>query len=352
MAKAIKEEGLIVYTLSIGDTHFNLPKSLSDELHNLPEDSSHYGQAQGVFKLREAIVHRYSGYEADEVVIVPGLKQGFFYALGAIEGTRVAVLEPSWLGYHATCTLAGCDYIPVNTYVPNWMDALRELDFDILILCSPNNPDGSILSESETLEIREIINSKNAWVLLDVIYERYAYDGIDLLATLEPLRDYPKMLIGNGFSKSHAMTGYRVGYLLIKDQDLRTNVLKIQQNLATCPSSHAQHLLSLNPDPKEISSFAEYYQLNRETVLRIFPEWSKYNPKGGFYFFVDLSIYGISDASEFCLKALEKDGIAMVPGAAYGTGFDSYVRISFSLDRTELEEALNKLKNVIKLYNA
>lgn len=352
MAKAIKDEGRLVYTLSIGDTHFSLPKSLSDELQNLPEASSHYGPAQGLLNLRESLAQRYSRYQTDEVVIVPGLKQGFFYALESIEATKVAVLEPSWLGYQATCTLVGCDYIPVNMHMSNWLDTFRELDFDTFMLCSPNNPDGSILSESDILEIREIIESKNAWVLLDVIYERYAYDGIDMFDTLEPLLSYPKVIIGNGFSKSHAMTGYRVGYLLIKDQNVLSNVLKIQQNLATCTSSHAQHLLSLNPDPKEIRSFAEYYQLNRETVLGIFPEWSKYKPKGGFYFFVDLSIYGISDASEFCLKALEKDGIAMVPGAAYGTGFDSYVRISFSLDRTELEEALNKLKNVIKSYNA
>lgn len=352
MARAIKEEGRTVYTLSIGDTHFSLPKSLADEAQNIPDASSHYGPAQGLLKLREALAKRYPGYEAEDIVIVPGLKQGLFYALEAIEGNKVAVLEPSWLGYQATCTLAGCDYIPVNTYSTDWLNALRETSFDILMICSPNNPDGSILSESEISEIRDIITSKNAWVLLDVIYERYTYDEMDSLATFKPLQDYPKILIGNGFSKSHAMTGYRVGYLLIKDQSVRSNVLKIQQNLATCASSHAQHLLSLNPDPEEINSFAKYYQENRQTVLGIFPEWSQFVPKGGFYFFVDLGIYGIIDASAFCLTALKQDGIAMVPGAAYGTGFDSYIRVSFSLDRSELEEALNKLKNVIKSYNA
>ncbi|HAQ70105.1 MAG TPA: pyridoxal phosphate-dependent aminotransferase [Flavobacteriales bacterium] len=352
MAKVIKDEGRKVYTLSIGDTHFSLPRSISSKLHSLPEISSHYGPAQGVFELRKAMAERYTGYEPDDVVIVPGLKQGFFYALEAIEKKRVAVLEPSWLGYKATCTLAGCDYIPVNTYLPNWKKTLKDIDFDVLMLCSPNNPDGGILSKNEILDLREIIASKNAWVFVDIIYERYAYGRTNLLTRLNPLLDYTKILIGNGFSKSHAMTGYRVGYLMIKDQNVRTNILLIQQNLATCASSHAQHLLTLCPDPEEISYFSEYYEGNREAVLKIFPEWSKFTPKGGFYFFVDLTIYGITDASEFCAKALMNDGIAMVPGSAYGTGFDNYVRVSFSLDRSELKEALNKLKNVIKTYYA
>ncbi|WP_375585595.1 pyridoxal phosphate-dependent aminotransferase [Cyclobacterium xiamenense] len=352
MAKSMKDQGKKVYTLSIGDTHFNLPASLAAEIVNLPEAASHYGSAQGVAKLRESIAEIYEDYAADSVIIVPGLKQGFFYALEAIEGKRVAVLEPSWLGYQATCTLAGCEYLPVNTYKSDWTDTLKSMDFDILMLCSPNNPDGNIITANQVESLYSIATEKDAWVILDLIYERYTYIDIDIKALLRPILGYHKTIVGNGFSKSHAMTGYRIGYLLVKNANVMSNILKIQQNLATCASSFAQHLLSKNHSPIEIENFVSYYRENRETVLNIFPEWKVFAPQGGFYFFVDLSVYGITDASEFCMDLLQNHGIAIVPGAAYGYGFDNYIRISFSLDRNGLEEALENLKNVLTTYHA
>jgi len=352
IARKHKEKGIKIYTLSIGDTHFNLPESLASGLKNLPKESSHYGPAQGIAELRALIAGSYEGYTTDSVIIVPGLKQGFFYALSAIEGKRVAVLEPSWLGYQATCILSGCEYLPVNTYLPDWIETLRVMEFDVLMLCSPNNPDGRILNPMQIQLISDIIREKNAWVILDIIYERYSFNGVNIRKLFKPILVYQKTILGNGFSKSHAITGYRLGYLLIKEKSLVKDILKLQQNLATCASSHAQYLLIKNYNPAEIEDFVNYYRNNRRIVLDIFPEWKPYSPEGGFYFFVDLNIYGIQNAHKFCVDTLENHGIAMVPGSAYGTGFDSFVRISYSLELNELIEALNKLKILLNSYYA
>tara|TARA_B110000240_G_C13512425_1_gene460547 strand:+ start:3785 stop:4888 length:1104 start_codon:yes stop_codon:yes gene_type:complete len=350
LSKSLRDEGKKVYTLSIGDTHFPPPKSLFLNLHKLPESSTHYSSSQGILKLREEIANYTSDYNASEVVIVPGLKQGFYYLLEALNLKKAVVLEPAWLGYQATCVLAGYDYRGISTYENDWISKLRNSHFEVIMICLPNNPDGSILTLNKIEEIKEIAESKNAWIILDIIYERYSFDTNiqDLISTL---KSYSKLVIGNGFSKSHAMTGFRLGYLLIKDQVLLNDTIKIQQNLATCPSTFSQYLLAGDVKPKEIEEFHEYYKENRNTVLQIFPEWDNFIPKGGFYYFVDLSIYGISNADKFCIDVLNKHGIAMVMGSAYGTGFDSFVRISYSIERTQLVEALNKLKLIINNYN-
>jgi aspartate/methionine/tyrosine aminotransferase len=159
---------------------------------------------------------------------------------------------------------------------------------------------------------------------------------------------YPKLIIGNGFSKSHAITGFRVGYLLCNDQALKNRMLTMQQNLATCvPASSQYALVDAHLADTEIAENAAYYKLNRNLVIDIFPEWEPYKPQGGFYYFIDLQLYGITDAQQFCEKLLYDTGIAVVPGAAYGKGFDSYSRLSFSFDNKLLEEALMKLKNYL-----
>ena len=350
IANVKKQNGEEVYTLSIGDTHFTLPKSISKRLTKLPELSTHYSSGQGIFELRESISKVYDNYHPKDVLIVPGLKQGLYYALEAINKNKLVVLEPAWLGYKATATLSGYDYLGINSYQKNWLSKLSTVDIDVLLLCEPNNPDGKIYSKDTLFKIKAIVEQKKSWLIIDNIYQRFSYDN-NVSEIINLFKDYPKLIIGNGFSKSHAMTGFRLGYLLSKDPTLIDIMTKIQQNLATCPSTFAQYLLTPNIHPPEIAVFSEYYTTNRVEVLNVFPEWEEFLPKGGFYFFVNLSIYGIKDAEKFCLYAINHHGIAMVPGIAYGEDFSSYIRISFSIERSLLIKGLRKLKEIIKLYN-
>ena len=351
LAKSKKDAGEEVYTLSIGDTHFDPPSIYLNEIINLPSASTHYGSGQGLTVLREEVSAKYPGFGASDVVIVPGLKQGFYYTLEALGKKKVAVLEPAWLGYQATCVLVGCNYVAIDAYSEDWLLHLRKSYFDVLMFCLPNNPDGRVFTVEEVVEIFQIVSEKGAWVIVDIIYERYSF-SVDVLELLNPLYAYSKLIIGNGFSKSHAMTGHRIGYLLTKNKQVVSDVVNIQQNLATCASSFAQHLIATEVNPKQIEEYQAYYAQNREEVLRIFPEWKAFKPDGGFYYFPDFSIYGIADASAFCLFALEEGGVAMVPGAAYGANYNTYVRVSYSLDRETLIKGLVKLKYLIDQYNA
>ncbi len=122
----------------------------------------------------------------------------------------------------------------------------------------------------------------------------------------------------------------------------------MQQNLATCVPAFSQYaLLNAHEANEEIGKNAAYYNTNKELILEIFPEWKAFEPQGGFYFFIDLSIYGIQDGKTFCENLLLQTGVALVPGSAYGKGFDSYVRLSFSIDKDLLKEGLLAMKNYL-----
>lgn len=346
LANELRRDGVEIENLSIGDTHFPLPKSIESNISKVPEAANHYGDAQGMLLLREQISQRYKNVKAENIVIVPGLKQGLYYLLSSIGRSKVAALEPAWLGYQATCALAGIEYTGINTYTKDWLRQLANKAFDILILCSPNNPDGKVISKDTLESILKIAESKGSIVILDSIYNRFDYS--DSYFDFEEVSINDQLIIANGFSKSHAMTGHRVGYLIIPQDRILEKVVRIQQNLATCPSNFSQHLISTCVNPHEIDQFREYYHHNLNVVLEIFPEWEAFAPGGGFYIFVDLAGYGVENSEDFCLNLLKHHGISIVPGSAYGTGFNSFVRISICVDSQMLKKALEKLKKILK----
>jgi aspartate/methionine/tyrosine aminotransferase len=351
LANELRKQGKKVYPLSIGDTHFPPPVAITSRLTNLPSAWSHYTASDGIPELRTMIASLYEGYQPEEVSVVPGLKQGLYYLLLAFDGTRIAVPEPAWLGYQATAAMTNKIYVPVNRYQGDWISGLNSLDFDMLITGSPNNPDGFIFTEQEADRIMEICVNKNALIVLDEIYQAYQYDGDG-----HPFRKWmghPLMIVGNGFSKSHAMTGFRIGYILLKNEQIRKRISMLQQNIITCPPAVAQYLaLGAIDALAEVDVFRNYYRENRDLVLRSLPWHQGEYPGGGFYLFTDLRQFGIEDANVFCLNLLQESHIALVPGSAYGTGFNSFVRISFSLDREELAQALDILNGYIKQLRA
>jgi aspartate/methionine/tyrosine aminotransferase len=343
IAGELKKNGQTVYQLSVGDTHFSPPKTILDKLQKLPNAFSHYTNSKGIDELLPQIAKKYKSYQASDVMLVPGLKQGIYYALAALQKKRLCILEPAWLGYEATAILAEYEITSINLYSDNWKKTLLDTNFDVILLCSPNNPDGKLFSDSELDVVVEAAKKNSAWIITDFIYDKYIYSSG--LTSMTTIFSYNKLIIGNGFSKSHAMTGFRIGYLLCKDKLIFERMLLIQQNLITCVSSISQYLiLDFERANSEINQNAEYYRNNKNLILEIFPEWKEFEPDGGFYYFIDLSIYGIQDGSVFCENMLRNTGVALVPGSAYGRGFESYVRLSFSTDSNVLKEGLNKMK--------
>jgi len=309
----------------------------------MPPGWSHYTPSDGIVELREMVASLYPGYDFSDVLIVPGLKQGLYYFMNAIAKSRILVPEPSWLGYQAIAGLTGNTFIPINRYKEDWINALRNTPFDALVLCSPNNPDGYVISEMEADRLMEICQKKNAFLLVDEIYFAFQFES-----RVNPFRKWfghELLVIGGGLSKSHAMTGFRIGYLLMRSESVRKRVSLLQQNIITCAPAVSQYLALGALDAKdEVDGFREYYKVNRNLVVDSFPGNQQVRPAGGFYFFLDMAEWGVRDSNAFCLDLLDKKQVALVPGSAYGTGFDSFARISYSVDREELAIAISLLK--------
>ena len=347
LAGQLKKEGRKIYPLGIGDTHFSPPKSILNKLENLPAEFSHYTNSEGINEVRIQISKLYKNYDESNVLLVPGLKQGLYYALVSLQKSILCTIEPAWLGYEATAILAGYEAISVDMQSINWLEQLSLSVFEVIVICSPNNPNGKIFTEIEMNAIVSAAEKNNAWIITDFIYDRYDYDLQN--HRYDTLWSYNKLIIGNGFSKSHAITGFRVGYLISKDKSIINKINILQQNLATCVPSIAQYaLLDLEDADSEVNENVKYYHQNCKVVLNYFPEWKEFYPQGGFYFFIDLGIYDIKDGQTFCQNLLRDTGIALVPGQAYGKNYERYVRLSFSLDREVLIEALKILKNYLQ----
>jgi aspartate/methionine/tyrosine aminotransferase len=351
IAKEMRRNGMEVFTLSIGDTHFSPPEAIQKRFATLPSEYSHYTDGDGIVELREIISTLYPDYQPADVVLVPGLKQGLFYLMSVLPISEVVLPEPAWLGYHSIVKLGGKKFTALNLKDEKWKETLSNLSFDAILVCHPNNPDGKLYTEDELKHIRFVAEQNQAWVITDEIYSAYVFQSGGSIE--EVFKRYDRLIRCNGMSKSHAMTGFRIGYMLVKDEGIRKSISALNQNTITCAPAISQYLsLGYVEAMPEVAKFSEYYLENRSLVLEIFPEWEPFAPHGGFYFFVNLAIYGIEDAGTFCTACLKKAHVALVPGSAYGTGFDSWIRLSFSLDREQLRKALLALRQFILDYCA
>ena len=341
-AKDLKKQGIDIISFGAGDTHFPPPPSILNNLNNPPLGYSHYTISKGIEELRDEIAKKYNT-NSSFVSLTNGVKQGLFYALQSLEEDTVCFLEPAWLGYQATATMCNKKVVSVNIHKDNWLEQLRNSKFGILILCSPNNPDGKVFTQQEINEVISICNEKNAWIIFDNIYAVYDYSG------KYKLFDYDKLIIAGGFSKSHAVTGFRIGYLICEDKTTHHKIDLLNQNIATCAPAISQYaLLNLSSHNDTIAEYVSYYKENRDLISQIIPEFEPYKPDGAFYYFIDVSKFGFDSGEEFCNKILDKQRLALIPGSAYGN-FPTYVRMSFSIDRDILLEGLERIKIFCKL---
>lgn len=341
-AKKLTEQGTDVIPLSVGDTHFSPPQSIVDNINNPPISYSHYTIPKGIEQLRYEIANQYN-HNLEDITLTNGVKQGIFYVLQSLKENKIAILEPAWLGYQAQANICNKSTISINRYSQDWINQLDEADFNILILCSPNNPDGKVFSKGEINNILSICKSKNSWIIFDDIYHTYDYSG------KYKYFKYNKLIITGGFSKSHAVTGFRLGYIICNNPEINHKIDLLNQNIATCAPSISQYaLLNLHKHKDSVYEFSKYYKENRDLVSNIIPEFEPYKPDGGFYYFIDVSEFGFIDGDKFCHEILNTNNVALVPGSAYGN-FPHHIRMSFSIDKETLMNGLKSLKSFCKL---
>lgn len=365
----LKASGKNIIDLSIGEPDLPVPNAaIQHGINSLNENLTNYDLVPGLKILRDELSKKLNlendcDYAPEEIIVSSGAKNAITNTLLAIlnPGDDVLVPKPYWVSYPEMIKLVNANPVFIETNKENEFKLTKDIleksitpKTRMLFLNNPSNPTGAVYSKEELLEIADVCIKNNIYILADEIYERICYkDKFVSIASLN--NDIKNITITiNGFSKSFAMTGLRIGYSA-SNKEIAKAISAIQGHLVSHPSLTSQYIAygALKDCSDSISEMVDIYRSRRNKVVDILNQCNKLNyvtPDGAFYTFIDLSMvknnlnYTDSFSIEFCNKLLDEYEVAAVPGIAFG--MDDYIRISYACSESSFIEGL---KRIIKL---
>ena len=356
-----------VISLSVGEPDFTPPKhALAAGWQAAKGGKTHYAPTNGIPELRESLAQKaYRDYGVhydsnSEILITVGGTEAVFLALTGLlnPGDEVLIPNPGFVVYEPGVLLTGGVPVHVSLFEKNnfrpSIDDVTSLITDksrVMVLNFPNNPTGATLSYDEVAALAKIAVERDLIVISDEVYEKIIYDNAKhyCLATFPEMRE--RTLVVNSFSKTYAMTGLRVGYVY-GPKELISYAWLVHQYMVACVNSLAQHIaLAALTGPQDfVKNMVTEFGRRRRLVYKRLNEIEGFNctlPKGAFYVFPDIRSFGMSSEkfSEFLLKEAH---VTVVPGSAFGTHGEGYIRISYATSYEQLEEALNRIEKAVK----
>ena len=360
-AKEMKAKGEQVYGLAGGEPDKDTPENIKQAaIRALESGATKYTPSVGLPELRKAISAKLKrdnnlDYTADQICVCSGAKPAVYTALRATisAGDEVIIPSPYWVSYPSMVQLCGGTPVFVETKAENgWKITAEEFAnamtprTKMIILTTPHNPTGAVYTEEELRAIGEVAVDEDILILADEIYEHLIYGELKhvSMASLSP-ELYDLTITVNGFSKSYAMTGWRLGYTAAPEP-IAKYIKLIQDHTASNATTFCQYgaIEALNGDQSFISDLREEYDFRRQYVyerLSSMPKVKVVEPKGAFYFFLDMSETGL-DSLTLCERLLERYKVAAVPGIAFGN--DKAIRISYCTSLDVLKEGLDRLE--------
>ncbi len=360
-AKQMQKTDPNVIGLAGGEPDFNTPDRISmAAIRSLTEGYTHYVVGPGLPELREAIRKKLLeenglDYDADCIMVTPGGKNAIYLAVQAIlnEGDEVMILDPSWVSYEPIVQAAGGAAVKVKLDCGQdyriTAEALEAACTDrtrLIIVNYPNNPTGRILhrDEADILEAFMLRHSQ-VYMLSDEVYERLVYDGCKSISMGSYPSIHDRVATMNGFSKSVAMTGWRMGYLAAP-KAIFDVAYKLYQHSLSCMSGFLQkgavEAFSCAREIEEMRSIYEYRRDLFTGALNKIPGVRCLKPEGAFYAWVFFDIGGM-DSNQMCEYLLENAGVVGMPGSAYGEETACCMRFSFANATEDLERAAKKI---------
>jgi aminotransferase len=354
-----------VISLGVGEPDFVTPWSVRQAcIRSLEEGYTAYTANAGLLELREEIAKYLEKQFAvsydpkEEIIVTVGASQALDVAMRAIvnPGDEVIVIEPSFVSYAPLVTLAGGVPVPVSTsptnefkVQPEQIEAAITTKTKAVLLCSPNNPTGTLLNKEELEKIAVIIEKYNLIVLSDEIYAELVYDETyTSFASVKHMREHTILI--SGFSKGFAMTGWRLG-LIAAPQHFTELMLKIHQYSMMCAPTMSQFaaLEALRSGEQEVIRMRESYKQRRNFMTTSFNEMGLdcHMPGGAFYVFPSIRLTGLSSA-EFAERLLLAEKVAVVPGSVFGESGEGFIRCSYATSLEQLMEAMKRMKRFIE----
>ncbi|MHA1902539.1 MAG: pyridoxal phosphate-dependent aminotransferase [Candidatus Thorarchaeota archaeon] len=360
LARKAEDEGKKVYHFEIGQPDFPTPPNIVKAAHDaLKSGHTRYTSSRGILPLLDAIQDTYSnrGLEIDgrkNVIVTPGAKMALFGGFLATvdSGDDILLLSPAWPTYRVMTRAVGAKPVDVHTTEGYVLDeeelkARVTKTVTVLVINSPNNPTGGILTKENMKLILDLAEDNDFVVFSDEIYESLVYNGVKQTSMLEIDPSMEHSLVISGFSKSYAMTGWRLGYAIGNPETI-DNLVRIQQNTTSCATAFVQYagVAALKGNQSSIEMMKSEYERRRNQILRLLCEIDGIqclSPPGAFYAFPDFSVYDLS-SSTLAELILKKTGVVTTPGKAFGARYDNHLRFSYATDPDTIEEGLTKLK--------
>ncbi|OLR95529.1 hypothetical protein BJP25_00055 [Actinokineospora bangkokensis] len=358
----LRAEGRVVVDVSGGQPDFVTGEHVVDAaVDALRAGHTHYTASRGLVRLRELIAQKHqrdNGFTVspEDVIVTPSAKHALYISLLTLldPGDEVVVPTPSWVSYQAMAHLVGGRAVEAELRADEGFritrDVLESATTDrtrVLLLNTPNNPTGRVLDAEEAAVVAAHAAEHDLWVVADEIYEAIRFDGRAHTSVAALPGCAERTLTVNGFSKSHAMTGWRLGWVAAP-REVAGHLLKAQEHTVSCAASFAQHggIAALEGPAGHVAAMRDSYDERRHLVvdgLNALPGVRCALPEGAFYAFADITGAGRGGSLEFAGWALREAGVAVTPGTAFGAGGEGHVRVSFAARRELLEAALERL---------
>jgi len=361
-ARALEKQGKNIIHLEIGEPDFDTPANVIeaavDALHH---GWTHYGPSAGLPELRQTIADYVSRTRnvpvaSEEVVVVPGGKPIIFHTILALidEGDEVIYPNPGFPIYESMIEYVGGRAVPIP------LREERDFAFDVnefaslitdrtklIILNSPQNPTGGILTKKDVLAIADAIGDRNILILSDEIYSRLIYDGYEHFSIMSVPGFKERTILLDGFSKTYAMTGWRMGYGVMRP-DLATHIARLNTNSISCTASFTQMagIEALRGDQSSVDKMSAEFKRRRDAFvagLNKIKGFSCRTPKGAFYVFPNITKTGWP-SKKLADALLDQAGVAALSGTAFGRYGEGYLRFSVANSLENLNKALARIE--------
>ena len=351
--------------LTVGEPNFDTPQYIKDAAKRaLDEGQTHYAPNAGTTELREAVAAKYrkqywEGYTKDHVIITVGAMEGLFLAMMTLldPGDEILVPDPCFPNYYGQASSIGARAVPVPTY-EEYDYRIQAADIEkavtprtrAILLNSPCNPTGAVLTKEDILAIAKVAKTHDLWVLTDEPYDAIVYDGIQPYSMAQVPEMQDRVMVLNSFSKSYAMTGWRIGYLVAPEPGYIKKMAQLQEGVASCVSTFIQAAaVEALKSTACVDQMVADYTRRRDILvdgLNAIPGITCKKSAGSFYAFPNNKAFG-KTSQAFAEELLENAGVVTVPGSAFGDMGEGYLRLVFANSDENLKEAVRRIADYV-----
>jgi aminotransferase len=353
-------------SLTIGQPDFATPEHVKEAgKAAIDQNKTTYTANAGLIELRQAIsdyvAEKYDQhYEPEsEIITTVGASEAIDLAFRTLleDGDEVILPGPAYPGYAAPITLAGGVPVYIDTRETDFKMTARQIAEHLtektkaIVIPYPSNPTGCVLSEAEVAAIANVLKNKSVFVISDEIYSELTYEQQYVsIATFPGMKE--KTLVINGLSKSHAMTGWRMGYILA-DKPIADQLIKVHQYGISCITSITQYaaIEALTVGKNDAEPMRQAYKERLDYVIGRLESMGMdvVRPSGAFYVFPSIKKFGLS-SEEFALQLLDKERLAAVPGSAFSSYGEGYLRLSYAYSMDVLKDGLDRLERFVASF--